>query len=167
MSPLSSDNSNEIIRFDSRIEAQSLALQLVQQASREICFFGNTLDSALFDNTAFIDAISEFARRNHRTQIHFVVHNTQANIVSGHKLILLAQQLTSAIHIHISAEQHQHLTQMFLLVDNNRYLYCPNHQSYQGRACIHDPLEVRSLKKTFDNLWAQSTTDSSIRRLGL
>lgn len=158
---------NETIQFDSREQAKSLALQLCQQAKQEICFFGNTLDPILFDNTDFIAALSEFSRRSHRTKVHFVVQDTRVNIAADHLLIQLCQRLSSAIHIHIAAAQHQGLAQMFMLVDTQGYLHCQNNQRYQGRACFHDPLETRHLKKTFDTIWHQSEVDSGIRRLNL
>lgn len=158
---------SNLIQFDSRSEAQSLALQLCQQATREICFFGNNIDPILFDNPAFIEAISEFARRNKHTQVKFVVHDTRQNTAEGHRLISLAQRLTSHIHIRNTAEKQQDLTQIFMLVDQNAYLYCPNYVRHQGRASFDAPIDVRNFKKTFDDLWDRSTVDSNIRRLGI
>jgi hypothetical protein len=157
----------DIIQFDSRDEARTLALELCQQAQREICFFGNRLDPVLFDNNEFVDALSDFARRSKHTQVKFVVHDTRQNTADGHLLIPLAQRLTSHIHIHKTPEKHQNLTQMFMLVDQNGYLYCPSHTRHRGRTSFDDALEVRRLRKTFDNLWDHSTPDSNIRRLGI
>ena len=161
----STEQPNQIIRFDSRGEAKSLALELAQQARREICFFGNNIDSVMFDNAEFIDCISEFARRNQKTSVKFAVHGTQKNVVDGHRLIALAQRLSSSIHIHKTAIQHQDLTEMFMLVDDRAYLYCQNYQRHEGRACFHNPLEVRSLKQKFNDIWNHSTADISTRRL--
>lgn len=163
----SADNSNQLIRFDSREHVRALALELAQQARREICFFGNAIDPVLFDDASFIDCLSEFARRNDKTSVKFLVHSANANIQNGHRVIPLAQRLTSSIHIRTTAKQHQQLTQMFMLIDNNGYLYCQNYQHYQGRACFNDPAQVRNLKHTFDDMWNHSSTDSSIRRLQL
>ncbi|MDH5357941.1 MAG: hypothetical protein OEY48_05250 [Gammaproteobacteria bacterium] len=161
----STEQSDQIIRFDSRGEAKSLALQLAQQARREICFFGNSLDPVMFDNTEFIDCISEFARRNQKTSVKFAVHSTQQNVVDGHRLIALAQRLTSAFHIHKTAVQHQDLPEMFLLVDDHAYLHCLNYQRHEGRASFNSPLEVRSMKQKFNDIWNHSTADISTRRL--
>ncbi len=157
----------DIIQFDSRGEARTLAFQLCQQAQREICFFGKNIDPVLFDNSDFVEAISEFARRNKHTQVKFVVHDSRQNTADGHLLIPLAQKLTSHIHIHKTPEKHQNLTQIFMLVDQSAYLYCPNHTRYRGRAAFDDALEVRRLRKTFDTLWDHSTPDSNIRHLGI
>ncbi|NQZ54071.1 MAG: hypothetical protein HRT93_07445 [Piscirickettsiaceae bacterium] len=163
----STEQSNQLIQFDGREQAKSLALQLTQQAQREICFFGNNLDPILFDNIEFVDCISEFARRSDKTTVKFLVHSTQANIQNGHRLLPLIQRLTSSINLHITAKQHQGLTQMFMLVDNIAYFYYPNSLRYQGRACFYDPSDVRDLKKTFSSMWDQSSRDIMTRRLNI
>ena len=164
---ISTDNSNQLIHFDSREHVRALALELAQQARREICFFGNTIDPVLFDDVSFIDCLSEFSRRHQKTSVKFLVHSSQTNIQNGHRVIPLAQRLTSSIHIRTTAKQHQDLVQMFMLVDTNGYLYCQNYQRYQGRVCFYDPAQVRSLKHTFDDMWNHSSVDSSMRRLHL
>lgn len=163
----STDNTNELIRFDSRVEAAEIALQLIRQAKREICFFGANIDPVLFDQPELIDCISEFARRSDKTSVKFVVHSSQVNVQSGHRFLPLLQRLTSSIHVHTSAKQHQKLSQMFLIVDQSGYLYCQNYQRYIGKASFHDPLEARSLKQTFDDIWDHSTVDVGTRRLHL
>ena len=163
----STDNSNQLIRIDNREQVRTLALELAQQARREICFFGNTIDPVLFDDDSFIDCLSEFARRNDKTMVKFLVHSTRTNIQNGHRVIPLAQRLTSSITIRTTAKQHHDLVQMFMLVDTNSYLYCQNYQRYQGRACFYDPAQVRSLKHTFDDMWNHGSVDGSMRRLHL
>ncbi len=157
----------DIIQFDSRDEARTLALALCQQATREICFFGKNIDPVLFDHPQFVEALSTFARRSKHTQVKFVVHDTRQNTADGHRLISLAQKLTRHIHIRNTPEKHQNLIQMFMLVDQNAYLYCPNTVRHQGRVSFDAPLDVRNFRKTFDDLWEHSTVDSNIRRLGI
>ncbi len=165
MADLSTENASELIQFDGRESAQSLALQLAQQARREICFFGQSIDPVLFDNSAMIDCLSEFARRNDKTVIKFVVDNTQNNVANGHRLLPLAQRLTSSIHIHSTAPQHKNENQMFMLVDDSAYLYCPNRQRYSGKACLHDVLTVRNLKQDFTEIWNHSNVDINARQI--
>lgn len=158
---------SELIHIDSREQARSLILRLAQQAKREICFFGGSLDPALFDTVDFVDCISEFARQSDKTSAKFVVHSIQQNIQNDHRLLSLVQRLSSSIHIHTTAKQHQSLTHMFMLIDDDAYLYCQSQQYYQGRACFYDPMEVKTLKQTFSEIWDQSIADTCTRRLYL
>ena len=162
---LSTTDSKQVIQFDSREQATDLALQLVQLARREICFFGANLDAILFDHANTLECLSEFARRNDRTSIKFVIHSSQKNLQESHGLLPLAQRLTSSIHIHTTNQQHHDLNQMFLIVDDNAYLYCKNNEIYTGRACFNDRQEVHALKQTFAEIWNHSVNDINTRRL--
>ncbi|OUR63875.1 hypothetical protein A9Q79_08975 [Methylophaga sp. 42_25_T18] len=164
---LSTSDDNQTIHFDGREQTTNLALQLVQQARREICFFGSNLDAVLFDHSDIVDCISEFARRSDRTEVRFVVHSTLKNLQNSHVLLPLAQRLSSSIHIHTTDRQHHDLSQMFLLIDDNAYLYCKNNEVYAGRASLNDRQEVHSLKQTFSEIWNHSISDINTRRLGI
>ncbi|MEC9313383.1 MAG: hypothetical protein VYB22_00740, partial [Pseudomonadota bacterium] len=74
-------DNDTLLRFDSRDQAAKLALELINQARHEICFFGPLIDPVLFDNESAYEALSEFARRSPRTRIRIVVMDTQKNVV--------------------------------------------------------------------------------------
>jgi len=161
------NNTPTVIQFDGREQACELALSLVQQAKRQVCFFGPDLDTVLFNNIEFVTSLSEFARRNDRTVAKFVVHDTQQNATNGHRLLPLAQQLTSSLFIRTSCQQHQDLKQYFMLVDDNAYLYGQYATRYQGRAHVDDRAETRQLQQLFNTIWDQSHADVHARRLHL
>jgi hypothetical protein len=153
--------------FDSREQARELALSLVQQAKRQVCFFGSSLDTVLFDNLEFVESLSLFARRSHRAVAKFIVHDTQQNTANGHRLLPLAQQLTSSIFIRTSCQQHRDLKQYFMLVDNKAYLYGQYSTRYNGRAHFDDMAETRQLQQLFNTIWDQGQPDVQSRRLQL
>ncbi len=153
------------IAFDSRDQAASLALELIAEARQEICFFGPTIDKVLLDNDAVIEKLSEFARRSPRTSIRIVVFDTRTNVSESHRLLPLAQKLTSKIKIHIASKKHRDSRHQYLLIDTNAYLYCPNAERYQGRAEKHAPAIVREYQQEFEELWNHSQPDINSRRL--
>jgi len=158
---------SERLRFEGRDEARALVLEIAQQAKRQICIYGRDIDSILFDNPEFIDCVQSLALRSTRTEIKILVHDTSVNVQRDHRLIPLAQHLTSSIHIHNTAKQHRDSQQTLLLVDDFAYLNCPRATVYDGFACLYDRLEVRQLQKTFDEQWSQSSPDVGMRRLNL
>lgn len=153
------------VAFDSRDQAAQLALDLIKQAKHEICFFGPLIDPVLLDNDEVIAELSEFARRSARTKVRLVVFDTRKNIAQSHRLIPLAQKLTSKIEIHIASRKHQELRNMFMLIDTNAYLYCPNSERYVGRASSHAPADVHDMQQSFDEIWNHSKQDINTRRL--
>ncbi len=167
---MTSDKANHaptVTHFDSRDQARELALSLVQHATRQVCFFGANLDPILFDNNAFVTSLSEFIRRSDRTMAKFVVHDTQQNTAHGHRLLPLAQQLTSSIFIRTSSPEHHELKQYFMLVDDKAYLYGQYSTRYQGRVHFDDMAETRQLQRLFDTIWEHGHPDVHSRRLHL
>lgn len=162
---LSASDLKQTIHFDDREQATTLSLQLVQQARREICFFGSNIDAVLFDHAEMLDCLSEFARSSERTQVKFVVHSTKKNVQNSHGILPLVQRLSSSIHVHISDRQHHELTQMFLIIDDDAYLFCKNNEIYSGRASLNDRQEVHALKQSFNDIWNHSVNDLNTRRL--
>lgn len=158
---------NATIHFDGREHATELALTLIQQATKSILFFGSTLDNVLFNNVDCIASISDFARRNSRAQARFIVHDSQLAVAQGHRLITLAQKMTSSIHLKTSSEQHKKLKQYFLLIDDDAYLYGQNASRYTGRVSFEDAAENRQLQQLFNTVWDQGSPDLMTRRLYL
>jgi len=158
---------SERIHFEGRDEARELVMKMALQAKRQICIYGRDIDATLFDRTDFIACLSELARRSPRTEIKVLVHDTLSNVQNDHRLIPLAQHLSSSVHVHNTAKQHRDFQQTMLLADDFAYLVCPRATIYDGSACLYDRLEVRQLQKKFDEQWEQSTPDVSIRRLHL
>jgi hypothetical protein len=158
---------NTVKTFDSRDQAALLAAELIANARQEVCFFGPIIDPVLLDNEIVIARLSEFARRSQRTQVRVVVHDTQKNVIDSHRLLPLAQRLTSHIQIHTTHPKHQDQRCLFLLIDRQTYLYCPNAERYQGRAEMQTAAFARDLQQQFDELWNHSRPDRNTRRLHL
>lgn len=158
---------DSLITFDSRDQAAELTLELIEMAHQEVCFFGPIIDPVLLDNDRVIDKLSEFARRSPRTQIRVVVQDTRKNVVNSHRLLPLAQKLTSSIKIHIASQKHQELLQQFLIIDTKAYLFCPDAERYQGRVEKHAPAVVRDFLQQFEEIWSHSRPDINSRRLHL
>jgi hypothetical protein len=158
---------DHLIKFDSRVDAQQITSDLLTQAQREICFFGNDIDLVLFANNIAVEQISELARKNSRTRIRFLVHSTQKAMTKGHPLLVLARRLTSTISIHTTSQQHKTINEQFLLVDNVAYLYMKNSLSYEGQVCFNAPLRPRTLKQDFDERWLTSQPDINVREMRL
>lgn len=158
---------SKVMTFDSRDQAATLASELIDTARQEICFFGPVIDPVLFDNDVAISKLSEFARRSQRTRLRILVHDTQRNVIDSHRLLPLAQRLTSHIQIHTTHPKHQAQRSLFMLVDRRAYLYCPNAERYQGRAEIQAAAFARDLQQQFEELWNHSRPDINTRRLHL
>jgi hypothetical protein len=156
---------NDPTTFDSREQYLALASDLIRTAKRQCCFFAPTLDVVLLDNASVIESLSSPARSSEKARIRLLIHDSQPSVARGHRLLSLAQKLSSSIAIHKTAAQHREANQLFLIVDDRAHLYCPHHSLYQGRKNDNDAAETRQLQQVFDTMWEQSSIDSSLRRL--
>ena len=155
----------ERIRFEGREQARDIALELTLLAKKQICIFGQDVDSTLFDTQEFVECLSTLARKSHRVQIKIIAHNTQVNIQNGHRLIELKRRLSSSIHIRKTDHEHHDLQQTLLLIDDFAYLLCPRATRYEGTASHYDRLEVREQQSLFNKLWDLATPDLNVREL--
>jgi len=156
-----------LIRFEGRDEAIPLALSLAQRAKRQICIIGPNIDATLFDTAEFVESLKQLVLSSPRAEIKIIAQATKINVQRGHRVIPLAQHLTSSIHVRKPDSQHSDIQNLLLLVDDFAYLKCPRATYYEGTACFYDRLEVQKLQTRFDNIWNHGTVDLTIRRLHL
>lgn len=158
-------DSRDLIGFETAAEARALALSMVGQGARSVLLFSRQLDPALYDNLAFGEALSRLLRINPRASARLLVQQTE-NLASGeHRLIAVAQQLTSYVQLRLAADEACDEMQTFLVVDETGYLHRPNAAEADGVACFNNPGEARRLTRLFQGWWDQSSVLSELRRL--
>lgn len=156
-----------LIQIEGQQKAFNIALKLLQQANRSICFLGPELDKVLFDNDDAVALISQLARNSRFSQIRFAVYSTRRNISESHRVLALANKLTSSIEIRQCAVIDQQPQRYFLIVDRLGYLACQNPTRYSGVAQLQNRAKCRFLQQQFDAIWARAEPDPNIRRLNL
>ena len=154
----------ELIRFEGREEAIPLVLSLAQKAKRQICILGPDIDSVLFDTPEFIECLRQFSVSTSRAQIKIIASKTKLNVQRGHRIIPLAQHLTSSIHVREPDPQHKNIQHILFLVDDFAYFKCPRATRYEGTASTYNRFEVQRLQSEFDEVWQHSAANMSIRR---
>tara|TARA_R110002049_G_scaffold222440_3_gene394092 strand:+ start:962 stop:1471 length:510 start_codon:yes stop_codon:yes gene_type:complete len=166
-SSLDLQDDTALIRFEGRDEAIPLVLSLAQRAKRQICIIGPNIDATLFDTPEFVECLKKLALSSPKAEVKILSQKTKINVQRGHRIIPLAQHLTSSIHIRKPDNNHSDIQNILVLIDDFAYLKCPRASYYDGTACFYDRLEVQTLQSQFDNIWAHGTAEMSIRRLNL
>ena len=128
---------------------------------------GPNIDATLFDTPEFVEGLKTLALSSPRAEIKIIAQATKINVQRGHRVIPLAQHLTSSIHLHKPDTQRAKIQNILLLIDDFAYFKCPRATIYEGTACFYDRLEVQGLQAQFNDIWEHSTADLSIRRLHL
>jgi len=148
-------------------ENRSTALALAQQANRYIQIATRDMDALLYDNEPFVDALSTLARSHAKSHIDILVWDSMSAVKQGHRLITLAQRLSSYVQIRKPAEEHAKFTEAFLIADGIGYMSRNLAERYEGVASFNGPLKARHLSEQFTAMWEKATPDPQLRRLNI
>lgn len=157
--------SEENIELTTADENRDVALELVRQAEREVYIVSYDLDAPVFSNEAFIEALSSFVRNKRRAHAHILLQQPNKVVKLGHRLIPLAQRLSSSIHIHRPGPEHRDYFETFMVVDGIGYFKRQLADRYEGLASFKAPIVARDLRDLFLAMWERSTPESQVRRL--
>ncbi len=155
------------VHIDTVDENRDIVLSLVEQARYTIDIFSQDLDAELYNNAAFEQALFKLTKRHPTTRVRILVQNSMRSVQNGHRLIRLAQNLTSSIAIHKPSQKHQDEQCGFLVVDQLGFLYRvnANHRNYHASFNFMSPLRARQLADFFNDMWELSTPDIQTRRM--
>lgn len=157
----------EEVHIDTVYENRDIALSLVEQARYNIDIFTQDLDAELYNNEAFEQALFQLTKKHPATRVRILVQNSMRSVQNGHRLIRLAQNLTSSIAIHNPSRKHKDELSGFLIVDQLGFLYRvnANHRNYNASFDFMSPLRARQLTDLFNEIWEHSTPDIQTRRM--
>ncbi|MBI5042143.1 MAG: hypothetical protein HZB57_13360 [Gammaproteobacteria bacterium] len=151
----------------SRDDNRRAAALLASQARRVIELFTPDLEPALYDQTPFIDALSQLAISGPRARIRILAKDFERTVKEGHRLMELARRLSSYVELRRVHEDYRDNNETFLLVDDYGLLHRRHAPRFEGTFSCKAPLEVRRLRAFFDEVWDRSEADADLRRLHL
>lgn len=153
--------------LQSREQVRSVAQSLAMQAQRELLLHTEAMEPEIFDQQAFLDAVSSLVRKHQNAHVWILVEDGHTVVQHGHRLIELSRRLGTNIQIRRPPVQYRNYGKTFLLCDGVGYLYRPLARRYEGVANFNDPGQTTVLKKYFMEVWEQSQAEGEMRRLHL
>jgi hypothetical protein len=160
-------NSKDTLQLHSADENRDFVLALAQQAQRELVIFSQELDAPLYDNEAFERAVFDLARRHPSTQIRILLQDATRALHDGHRLLRLAQTLTSSVFIRRPSRDYREQQGAFIIADATAYLQrvVGNQYNHQAIASFVAPLQAGQLNEHFNKIWEHADDDPRLRRL--
>lgn len=158
---------NELLSLETAGDHQTVALAMAQQAARSLHIFTHDLDHAIFDTPEFEEATSRLARGSQYARIQILVQDSSSAVRRGHRLVTLAQRLSSKIEIRKPVAEYADITRAFFVVDETAYITRQLADRYEAVANFSDRLTARDLVTFFNEVWQRSQQDSQLRRLHL
>ena len=158
---------NEDMPITTANENRDAVIALAHQARASINLFSRDLDPRVFDNSRFEQCISRLARKERAADIRILVIDSSMAVSRGHRVIRLAQKLTSSVLIHNPAREHREDFSTFMVVDGVSILHRPRSSSTSYDAVVNflSPQRADELTEYFNAMWEQSSPDSQVRRL--
>jgi hypothetical protein len=111
--------------------------------------------------------VRALALRSRHTQIRLLILGAEGLVARGHRLITLAQALSSFIQIRVPSYEYREFNEAMLLADGDGYVHRPLSDRYEGGADYHASVTVVDLQRRFDRVWETGEIDPDFRRLSL
>jgi hypothetical protein len=131
--------------------------QLLEGARRRLMIYQPALDPDSYAATAELEALRRIAASGRGAEIRLLLHDAEAALRQGHRLVALAQRLPSVIQARTPVEEVDlAYGSAYLLTDEGGYLFLPEAQRPQGRAALADRAAQAPLRQHFEEIWARS-----------
>ena len=155
------------IHIDTAEENRDAAISLVKQARHSIDIFSQDLDAELYNNSEVEQSIFKLAKRHPNTKVRILTQDSQVAVRNGHRLIRLAQSLTSSVFINKPSADHRDEKSAFLIVDQIGILYrvSASNRNYKASVNFMSPQRAGELTDLFNTMWDHSTPDIQTRRI--
>lgn len=158
---------NELLSLETADDHRTVAVAMAQQAVRSLHIFTYDLDHAVFDNTELEEAVAYLARNGQYARIQILLQDSSKAIRHGHRLVTLAQRLSSKIEIRKPIAEYADTKRSFFVADGTGYISRQVTDRYEAVANFSDRLAARDLVYFFNEVWERSQQDSQLRRLHL
>jgi len=160
---------NEEIQIDTAEEYRQYTLSLAEQAHHSIDIFSQDLETEIYNNKFFERSVFTLSKKHPNTRIRILTQDSSVAVQNGHRLIKLAQQLTSSVFIHNPSTKYKDVSAAFMVVDEIGLIHrtVATTRSYRAKVNFRSPRPAAELADFFNTVWEHSTPDPQTRRVHL
>lgn len=141
--------------------------RLGRDARHALCVLHPSLDPRVFDHDDVLGSWRTLAVRP-RSQLRVLVHDAAPLLADGHRLVDLAQRLSTAVQVRVvEDDEHRAYPSAFVLNDVDGFLLQPHVARPDARGSTCRPGEHAQLLRLFDLMWERAAPASVLRPLQL
>ena len=156
------------VKIQSSGQAQAETLRLLADTKRELCIYTRDLDPLLFDSELALEAFRQIGIRGRGANVRILIQDQQAPARCGHRLIGLAQRLTSVFAFRTPVEEvDQQYPSAFVLNDVRGFYFRVLGNRFEGEAVNYAPGRHVQLLEYFNQVWERSESCDELRQLTL
>lgn len=143
-------------------------LQLLRDTRHRLAIRLPMLSNETYASTEELDELRRVATSSRSALIRILLHDPESALRNDHRLISLAQRLSSVFQIRVPVDEVDLAwCSACLLNDVGGYLFLPLAERPQGRAARSDRASAAPLQQHFDEAWDRSERASVLRTLDL
>jgi predicted GNAT family N-acyltransferase len=156
------------VNVESREQGAAESLTLIGEARRDLCVYSRDLDPALFESDAALEALKRVAISGRGASIRIIIQDPRLVVARGHRLIELAQRLSSvfALRTPVNDDDLQYPS-AFLLNDASGYYFRVLGTRFEGESVNYSPGRHAQLLEYFNQVWERSEPSEDLRQLNL
>lgn len=149
-------------------DAQRLSDELARGARYKLWIYTRDLDRLLYDRVPFLDEVKRIALSGRGAEVLILVHETTGAVRDGHRLLHLAQRLSSYIKVRTPViEEHRQYPSAFLLNDRGGYFMRSLGSRFEGEGNTHAAGRNRTLLNYFQQIWQHAEPDIELRQISV
>jgi len=154
------------IKLISSQEISEAVIKATENTLKTINIFTPNLEAEIYNNEELRKKLLTFAHGNRYAKVQILVDDISSALQNGHKLIGLAQQLSSILTIKDTPADFQNTNISFVLFDQVDFIFKPDKTS---QTAIFSKCKNRSnkLHGIFMHAWDQAEQNSHTRRLSI
>ena len=140
---------------------------MVSQTRRTLDIVSRHLDPLIYDTTEFSASLQRFVLEFRQARVRIIVMDSTPIVGRGHRIIHLAQRLSSYIELRNPSRDHKKYNSAFLLADQIGTVHRVLADRFEGVISFNDPKSAQLLKERFEEMWPSATPDPNFRRLSI
>lgn len=159
--------SETFLRLEGEEQFQHATAALVAQARRELFIITPDFEPARFNNVAFADALSAFARRSRFSDARILVGDPAIAVRWGHKVVTLARRMSSKLRIRQLDEDDIAKAEAIIVADDIGLLRRDGPDGFQGSLASRAIPHAQRASQRFTELWERSREVPDFRLLDI
>jgi len=157
-----------VVNIESSGDAVNETLRLIDEARHELSIYTRDLDPILLESEPALEALKHLAISGRGARIRIIIQDPRAVIAHGHRLLTLAQRMTSIFALRTPTQDNDlQYPSAFLLNDVYGYYFRVLGTRFEGEAVNYSPGRHAQLLEYFNQVWERSETSEDLRQLSL
>lgn len=159
--------SETFLRLDGVEDFNRATAALVGQTRRELYIVTPDFEPERYNNDAFADAISAFARRSRHSDVRILLGDPTIAVRWGHRVVTLARRLPTRLRIRQLDENDFERAEAFIVADDIGLLRRDSMDGYNGSLAARAIPHAQRASQRFTELWERSRSIADFRILDI